>query len=60
MVCSAHGESRKRGVVGVELYQVAARLLEVVPDDLVPFDQVVRREPVGELLVELGSRRLRQ
>ena len=36
------------------------RLLEVVPDDLVPFDQVVRREPVGELLVQLRARRLRQ
>ena len=36
------------------------RLLKVVSDDLVPFDQVVLREPVGELLVQLRARRLRK
>jgi len=36
------------------------RLLEVVADDLVAFDQVMRLEPVGEALVELGPRGLRQ
>ena len=35
-------------------------LLEVVPDDLVALDEVVRREPVGEALVQLRSRRLGQ
>ena len=30
------------------------RLLEVVPDDLISLDELLRREPVGEALVELG------
>ena len=39
---------------------VPVRLLEVVADDLVALDEVVLREPVGEALVQLGARRLRQ
>ncbi len=60
MVGRASGEIGERRVGAVELRPVAVRLLEVVPDDLVSFDEIVRREPVGELLVELGARRLRQ
>src|SRR4051812_28769583 len=57
--CAA-GEAEQLGGFWVELPAVAVRLLEVVADDLVCLDQFVRREPVGELLVQLRSRRLRQ
>ena len=36
------------------------RVLEVVADDLVAFDEVVAGKPVGEALVQLGSGRLGQ
>ena len=35
-------------------------LLEVIADDLVALDEIVAREPVGEALVQLRSRRLRE
>ena len=48
--------------IGAQLFQVAARLLEVMPDDLVELDQTlpVLLEPGGEPLVEIRARRLRQ
>ena len=47
MVGRADGESKKGWIVSVELRAVAMRLLEVVPDDLVTFDEIMRREPVA-------------
>ena len=44
----------------VQLGPVAVRLLEVIADDLVRLHEIVRREPVGEALVQLGSNRLRK
>ena len=54
--------ARDLGVGPAELASVARRLLEVVADDLVELDQLarVRVEPVGEALVQLGARLLRQ
>src|SRR5262245_61544080 len=44
----------------VELVAIALRLLEVVADDLVAFEEVLGRKPVGEALVQLGAGRLRE
>ena len=46
-------ESFELRVVRVELAAVEMSLLEVVADDLVTLDEVVRREPVGKALVQL-------
>ncbi len=57
---SATREPVERRIRAVELGPVPMRLLEVVADDLVALDEVVRREPLGEALVQLGSGRLRE
>ena len=54
------GEVGELRIAGVELRAVAVGLLEVVADDLVALDELVRREPVGEALVELGPGCLRE
>ena len=60
MTRSPAGEIGQDGIAWVELGPVAMCLLEVIADDLVALDEVVLREPVGESLVELRTRRLGQ
>ena len=58
MLRSASSERRERRAGGVEVDAVAVSLFEVVTEDLVPLDEVVVLEPVGEALVKLGASRL--
>jgi hypothetical protein len=58
MLRGAAGDSLERRIGAVELQPVSMRLLEVVADDLIALDELVRRQPVREALVELGARRL--
>ena len=58
----AEGELLRLVVDGSELRPVPVRLLEVVPDDLVPLGEMLGvdlLEPVGESRVKLGSKLLR-
>ena len=59
---SPAGTPRERCVRHAELSPISRGLLEVVPDDLVQFDEVgtVLVEPVREALVQVGSFGLRQ
>ncbi len=58
MIGSAFRDHCERPISGIEFAAIAVSLLEVVTEDLVPLDELMVLEPVGELLVELGARRL--